>query len=147
MKTQLKYGLTTTLFFIAVLCTLFSTNNKPTRSVRPPPEFKEKLPQGHSNIIPRLIFFKSVHDIHLTSGASLQAFPKLIENGGKVMVKWNHVSIPRHSKPYDWIGVYCPLEAHKEAYLDYAVVNTNPTFVDGYGSVDFTLYNLRTDCE
>ena len=92
---------------------------------------------------PKLVVVDSVH----SSGASLHADPSLIENGGEVTVSWKNVPDPSRRAPYDWIGLYCPSDVDSYAYLDYWSVNKSLTYNKGYGSVAFTLYNMRVDCE
>ena len=145
MKTLLKV----LSLFICITVLLFaSTVRIPLRSaVRPPKEFKNKLPRGHSDILPRLRFSEHVHDLHLVSGASLKTNPQIVANGGKMIVSWSGVSNPSLQKPFDWVSLYCPSGANRHAYLDYSFVNESLTYAKGYGSLEFTLYNLRTDCE
>lgn len=78
--------------------------------------------------------------------ASLLAHPSRVANGGKVTASWTGVSSPSLQSPFDWVGVYCPPHADPHAYLDFGFVNESPTYEQGYGSIAFTLYNVRTDC-
>ena len=147
MRTLLKIGFTISFFLSLTSLHIFLTINRQRDIVGFPNEFSFKLPEGHSYILPRFQFSKQVDDHHLTSGAILTADPVLVANGGKVTVSWSHVSSPSLQKPYDWVGLYCPSTADPQAYLDYSFVDESPTYTLGYGSVHFTLYNLRTDCE
>ena len=147
MRTLLKIGFTISFFLSLTSLHIFLTINRQRDIVGFPNEFSFKLPESHSYILPRFQFSKQVDDHHLTSGAILKADPVLVANGGKVTVSWSHVSSPSLQKPYDWVGLYCPSTADPQAYLDYSFVDESPTYALGYGSVHFTLYNLRTDCE
>ena len=90
----------------------------------------------------------TITDSTRTSGAILTAEPSVIENGGRVLVSWKNVPNPGERKPYyDWIGFYCPADAPSHKYLDYWFANESRTYAQGYGGVNFTLYNLRVDCE
>ena len=95
----------------------------------------------------RFRFSERVSDLRITSGATLKADPNVAENGAAVAVTWDHVSGPSLSEPYDWVGLYCPSDAEPRAYLDHAFVNESPSFADGWGTLKFVVYNLRTDCE
>ena len=88
-----------------------------------------------------------VVDSRYISGATLTALPAQIDNGEKVTVSWNGIPDPSKRKPYDWIGLYCPSNADAHSYIDYWFVNESPTYSQGHGSVKFTLYNMRVDCE
>lgn len=90
----------------------------------------------------------TITDSTRTSGAILTAEPAVVENGGQVLVSWKNVPNPGERKPYyDWIGLYCPADAPSHKYLDYWFANESQTYSLGYGKVDFTLYNMRMDCE
>ena len=145
MRTLLKIGFT--LSFFLSLTGLLLTTSRQKDSPAAPLQFRDKLPEGHSYILPRFLFSEQVDDHHLTSGASLKAEPAMVANRGKVTVSWSGVSSPSLQKPYDWVGLYCPSTADPHAYLDYSFVDESPTYAQGYGSLRFTLYNLRTDCE
>ena len=92
-------------------------------------------------------FSEILRDLHEVSGASLKAEPRLTENGATVTVSWGKVPNPSISEPFDWVGLYCPSGTDGPAYLDYYFVYESPTYAEGYGSLKFVLYNLRTDCE
>ena len=95
----------------------------------------------------RIRVSRVITDSTRTSGAILTAEPSVIENGGQVLVSWKNVPNPGKRKPYyDWIGLYCPADAPSHQYIDYWFANGSQTYARGYGSVNFTLYNMRMDC-
>ncbi|KAL5482027.1 hypothetical protein EMCRGX_G022307 [Ephydatia muelleri] len=78
------------------------------------------------------------------SGAQLDVAPSVVANGGSVEVTWSGISNPRSD---DWIGFFCPRDARDSRYLDHWSVAQCPTHSEGHGTVTFSLYNLRLDCE
>ena len=141
MKTALKVGATLSvpLFVVLLLTVYVDIQLEQSRDVG----VGDNFPGGRS----------LRRDVHLRSEcsdhgrpASLQPHPRTVANGGKVTASWSGVSSPSLQSPFDWVGVYCPPRADPHAYLDYAYVDTSPTYAQGYGSVEFTLYNARTDC-
>ena len=151
MKTLVKVG-AAFMFVLLSLLTVSVRVDRPREIVHVQHVrelLKEKLPRGHahSNVMPRLRFSGRIRDFRLFSRASLKTEPQTVANGGKVTVSWTDVSNPSLQKPYDWVGLYCPAMADARAYFDYAFVNESPTYAEGFGSVEFTLYNVRTDCE
>lgn len=119
-----------------------------------PSFFKNKLPNGqYADVLGclngpyRIKLSSVVVDSSSSSGASLAAEPAVVKNGGQVNVTWKSVPDPSKRKPFDWIGFYCPSTAHPNAYIDYWLVRESSTYRQGYGSAQFTLYNMRMDCE
>ena len=145
MKTLVKFGAAFSLLLcVAALLLASTTVRRPKNAVQ---QRQTVLLRSQLGVLPRLRFSDHVHDLHLVSGANLKTDPQLIANGDLVNVSWSGVSSPSLEAPFDWIGLYCPSKADPHAYLDYAFVSESPTYADGYGSVEFTLYNVRTECE
>ena len=105
-------------------------------------------------IIPRFRFTERIRDRTAKSGASLSANPTLVNNGGKVTVSWTGIV---QQEPRDWVGLFCPQGADARAYIDFCFTSSSikqnesscVTSIHSRdsGSVQFTLFNLRYDCE
>ena len=138
MKILLKVGLLISL--LLSILPLLLTRHSPKEPAEKPQEFTQKQPETYSR-------FRFSDYITGISEASLSAHPALVDSGGHVTVSWFGVPDPSLQEPYDWVGLYCPAGADAHAYIAYYFVNESPTFGKGYGSVEFTVYNLRTDCK
>ena len=82
-------------------------------------------------------------DLTRGSPAVLTANPGVVHNGQNVTVSWRGVASASEG---DWIGVYCPSDSDSRGYLDYCHVSECPTYLQGRGRVELTLYNMRMDC-
>ena len=105
-------------------------------------------------IISRFRFAERIRDRTAQSGASLCANPALVNNGGKVTVSWTGIV---RQEPRDWVGLFCPSGADARAYIEFCFTSSSVKQIEsscvarahsrGCGSVEFTLFNLRSDCE
>lgn len=76
--------------------------------------------------------------------AILQVDPGEVRNGATATVSWSGVE---HAQSHDWIGLYCPGTADDHEYVEYWFVSVAPTYRLGRGSLNTTLWNMRTTCE
>ena len=110
--------------------------------------FHKKLPSGEfvdANDPSYRIVVGKVQDLTKTSSVELTVSPSLVDNGDIVTVTWE--GAPVSKRPFDWIALFCPHDADVNSYLDYWLVKETSTAHEGYGEINFRIYNLRVDCE
>ena len=146
MKMLLRFGLValTLIFLSAFLYSSIRETPKSTTGDGAETDDSESAVHEVLHAALRFRFSQQIRDLRHVSGARLTTEPTIAENGATVAVSWDHVSVPRAS---DWVGLYCPPGAESRAYLDHSFVTDYPSFAKGRGSLRFTVYNLRTECE
>ena len=102
---------------------------------RASPEYDSKIPQ------PMVIRISKLD----AETASLKVTPLVVDNEGTITVSWSGVQGPVKK---DFIALYCPKDDKPQHYLDYFFVSSkSSTWSKGYGSVQLTVYNMRTQCQ